>query len=147
MPTNRSSTGCGGQSSRDGARLCRAYSTELLDQGTTASSPGRCNIDAVHPLIHPGRETEAQYALLADRIQPLVDSIVANRHLPDATDANRHYVIADLSQGALLMQGQGPERSRHDGAALVHGALSPCPASRSCGQVYQDVRSSICWRR
>jgi hypothetical protein len=32
-------------------------------------------------------------------------------------------VIADLSQGALLMRGQDPARSRHDGAALVHGAL------------------------
>jgi len=79
--------------------------------------------DADHPAIHAGQETDAQYAALADRIQAQVNSIVANCHLPAEADANLHYVIADLSQGVLLMQGQDPARSRHDGAALVHGAL------------------------
>lgn len=40
-----------------------------------------------------------------------------------AADANLHYVIADLLQGVSLMRGTDPARSRHDGAALVHGAL------------------------
>ena len=83
----------------------------------------RSAFDADHPAIHAGEESDAQYAALADRIQAQVNSIVANCHLPAAADANLHYVIADLSQGVLLMQGQDPARSRHDGAALVHGAL------------------------
>jgi hypothetical protein len=79
--------------------------------------------DADHPAIHAGEETDAQYAALADRIQSQVNSIVANCHLPANADTNLHYVIADLSQGAVLMRGQDPARTRHDGAALVHGAL------------------------
>ena len=67
--------------------------------------------------------TDAQYDALADRIESQVDSIVANCRLPPEADANLHYVIADLSQGVSLMRGQYPVRSRHDGAALVHGAL------------------------
>ena len=83
----------------------------------------RSAFDADHPAIHAGKETDAQYAALADRIQSQVNSIVANCHLPEEADANLHYVIADLSQGAVLMRGQDPARTRHDGAALVHGAL------------------------
>ena len=44
-------------------------------------------------------------------------------HRATVTDANLHYVIADLSRGIALMRGQDAARSRHDGAALVHGAL------------------------
>jgi len=83
----------------------------------------RSAFDADHPAIHAGKETDAQYAALADRIQSQVNSIAANCHLPEEADANLHYVIADLSQGAVLMLGQDPARTRHDGAALVHGAL------------------------
>jgi beta-galactosidase/beta-glucuronidase len=83
--------------------------------------------DADHPAIHAGKETDAQYAALAERIQSQVNTIVANCHLPEAADANLHYVIADLSQGANLMRGQDPARTRHDGAALVHGALRAYP--------------------
>ncbi len=80
--------------------------------------------EADHPAIHEGKETDAQYAALADRIQSQVSTIVANCHLPEEADANLHYVIADLSLGASLMRGQDPARTRHDGAALVHGALT-----------------------
>jgi hypothetical protein len=83
----------------------------------------RSAFDADHPAIHAGKETDAQYAALADRIQSQVNDIVKNCKLPAAADANLHYVIADLSQGAVLMRGQDPARTRHDGAALVHGAL------------------------
>lgn len=83
----------------------------------------RAAFDADHPAIHAGSETDAQYAALADEIQSLVNRIVEQCQLPPAADANLHYVIADLSQGVSLMRGQDPERSRHDGAALVHGAL------------------------
>ena len=79
--------------------------------------------DADHPAIHAGTETDAQYEALAGRIAAEVDSIVAHCKLPPAADANLHYVIADLLQGVNLMRGQDPRRSRHDGAALVHGAL------------------------
>ena len=75
------------------------------------------------PAIHAGKETDAQYAGARGRIQAQVNSIVANCQLPAEADANLHYVIADLSQGVLLMQGQDPAHTRHDGAALVHGAL------------------------
>jgi hypothetical protein len=83
----------------------------------------RSAFDAEHPAIHAGKETDAQYAALAHRIQAQVSLIVANCHLPAAADANLHYVIADLLQGIAFMQGQDPARTRHDGAALVHGAL------------------------
>jgi hypothetical protein len=83
----------------------------------------RSAFDADHPAIHAGKETDAQYAALADRIQSRVNDIVKNCKLPAAADANLHYVIADLSQSAVLMRGQDPARTRHDGAALVHGAL------------------------
>jgi len=80
--------------------------------------------DKDHPAIHAGTETDAQYAALADRIEAEVKSIVANCHLPAAADANLHFVIADLLQGASLMRGQVVGKTRHDGAARVHGALN-----------------------
>jgi len=79
--------------------------------------------DVDHPAIHAGKETDAQYDALAATIEREVNTIVANCHLPPAADANLHYVIADLMQGANLMRGKAADKSRHDGAALVHGAL------------------------
>lgn len=78
---------------------------------------------ADHPAIHAGTETDPQYAALAGRIESEVNSIVANCKLPPAADANLHFVIADLLAGVGLMRGEDAKRSRHDGAALVHGAL------------------------
>jgi len=83
--------------------------------------------DADHPAIHAGQETDAQYAALAGKIEAQVQGIVANCKLAPAADANLHYVIADLLQGVSLMRGEDPKRSRHDGAALVHGALRAYP--------------------
>jgi hypothetical protein len=88
--------------------------------------------EADHPAIHAGKESDAQYEALAGRIEAQVNAIVANCKLPPAADANLHYVIADLLQGVGLMRGQDPQRSRHDGAALVHGAL------RAYGQYFDD---------
>lgn len=85
-----------------------------------------------HPAIHAGKQADAQYEALAARIESHVNTIVANCKLPPAADANLHYVIADLLQGVGLMRGQDPQRSRHDGAALVHGAL------RAYGQFFDD---------
>jgi hypothetical protein len=79
--------------------------------------------EADHPAIHAGKESDAQYEALAGRIELQVNAIVANCKLPPAADANLHYVIADLLQGVSLMRGQDPTRTRHDGAALVHGAI------------------------
>ena len=79
--------------------------------------------DADHPAIHHGEQTDAQYEALAGRIETQVQSIVANCRLPPAPDANLHYIIADLMQGVGFMRGQDPARSRHAGAARVHGAL------------------------
>lgn len=84
----------------------------------------RAAFDADHPAIHAGTETHAQYEALATRIEKEVNSIVANCKLPGAADAQLHFVIADLLQGVSLMRGQDAERSRHDGAALVHGAVN-----------------------
>jgi hypothetical protein len=78
---------------------------------------------ADHPAIHAGHETDAQYDALAGRIEAQIESIVANCKLPPAADASLHLVIADLMQGVSVMRGGDPERTRHDGAALVHGAL------------------------
>ena len=83
--------------------------------------------DADHPAIHAGKETDAQYAALAGRIEAQVQAIVTNCKLPPAADANLHFVIADLLQGVSLMRGEDPQRTRHDGAALVHGALLAYP--------------------
>jgi hypothetical protein len=83
--------------------------------------------EADHPAIHAGKESDAQYEALATRIESQVNSIVANCKLPPAADANLHYVIADLLRGVSLMRGQDPQRTRHDGAALVHGALKAYP--------------------
>lgn len=79
--------------------------------------------DADHAAIHDGRQTDAQYEALAGRIESQVNYIVANCHLPPEADANLHFLIADLSQGVNLMRGKDPERDRHAGAALVHGAI------------------------
>jgi hypothetical protein len=87
---------------------------------------------ADHPAIHAGTQTDAQYDALAARIEAQVNSIVANCKLPPAADANLHYVVADLMQGVGLMRGQDPQRTRHDGAALVHGAL------KAYGQYFDD---------
>ena len=87
----------------------------------------RAAFEADHPAIHAGKETDAQYDALAARIEQQVNSIVANCKLPPTADANLHYVIADLMQGVNLMRGGDPQRTRHDGAALVHGALRAYP--------------------
>jgi hypothetical protein len=80
-----------------------------------------------HPAIHAGSETNEQYAALAATIEAQVNTIVANCKLPPEADANLHFVIADLLQGVTLMRGEDPARSRHDGAARVHGALRAYP--------------------
>jgi hypothetical protein len=84
----------------------------------------RAAFDADHPAIHAGKQTDAQYAALAARIEQEVSSIVANCRLPAEADANLHLVVADLLQGVALMRGEDSQRSRHDGAARVHGALN-----------------------
>lgn len=76
-----------------------------------------------HLAIHAGTETDAQYEALAGRIEREVHGIIANCHLPPAADATLRYAIADLTQGVGIMRGKDPTRSRHEGAALVHGAL------------------------
>jgi hypothetical protein len=83
--------------------------------------------DADHGAIHAGKESDAQYAVLADRIERQVQAIVANCKLPAEADANLHYIVADLLQGVSLMRGADPQRLRHDGAALVHGVLRAYP--------------------
>jgi hypothetical protein len=84
----------------------------------------RAAFDADHPAIHAGKQADAQYAALATRIDQQVKSIVANCRLPAEADANLHLIVADLLQGISLMRGEDPARSRHDGAALIHGALN-----------------------
>jgi hypothetical protein len=81
---------------------------------------------------HEHQQTDAQYATLATRIDQQVKSIVANCRLPADADANMHLIVADLLQGVALMRGEDAMRSRHDGAALVHGALN------AYGQYFDD---------
>ena len=87
----------------------------------------RAAFEADHPAIHAGTQTDAQYVALADRVEAQVKGIIAQCKLPAAADANLHLIIADLLQGAGFMRGQDPARSRHDGAARVHGALLAYP--------------------
>jgi hypothetical protein len=103
----------------DGARKWPTDASLRAGMGTIHAA-----FEADHPAIHAGQQTDAQYEALADRIETQVNSIVANCRLPPAADANLHFVIADLLQGVSLMRGQDAQRTRHDGAALVHGALS-----------------------
>ena len=84
----------------------------------------RAAFDADHPAIHAGKQTDDQYAALATRIDQQVKSIVANCRLPADADANLHFIVADLLQGVSLMRGEDKARSRHDGAAMIHGALN-----------------------
>lgn len=109
-----------------------AVAQMTLDEGRkwATDAPLRSGMAAIqkafatnHPAIHAGTETDAQYESLAGRIESEVNAIVASCHLPPAADANLHYVIADLLQGVAAMRGNVPGSVRHDGAALVHGAL------------------------
>ena len=92
----------------------------------------RAAFDADHPAIHAGQQSDAQYEGLAGRIEREVNEIVANCMLPPAADAQLHYVVGDLLQGVALMRGADPGKSRHDGAARVHGAL------RAYGKYFDD---------
>jgi hypothetical protein len=83
----------------------------------------RAAFDADHAAIHAGKETDDAYAALAGRIEQEVNTIVANCRLAPDADAQLHYVVGDLLQGVGLMRGGDPAKTRHDGAALVHGAL------------------------
>ena len=92
----------------------------------------RAAFDADHPAIHAGQQSDAQYEALAGRVETEVNGIVANCKLPPAADAQLHYVVGDLLQGVALMKGADPDKSRHDGAAKVHGAL------RAYGTYFDD---------
>ena len=92
----------------------------------------RAAFDAAHPAIHAGKQNDAQYAALATQIDQQVQAIVANCRLPADADANLHFIVADLLQGVSLMHGHDTARSRHDGAALIHGAL------KAYGQYFDD---------
>jgi hypothetical protein len=103
-----------------------------LDNGRKwmADAPLRAGMAAIqaafdtdHAAIHAGTESDAQYEALAGRIEAEVRNIITRCDLPPAADANLHFALADLSRGVSLMRGEDPGRSRHDGAALVHGAL------------------------
>jgi hypothetical protein len=109
-----------------------AVSNMQLDNGQKwpTDEPLRAGMAAIHaafkadhPAIHAGTETDAQYEALAGTIETQVNAIIASCKLPPAADANLHYAVADLLAGVALMRGSDPERTRHDGAALVHGAL------------------------
>ena len=99
----------------------RKWSTDAPLQAGMAAI--RAAFDADHPAIHAGKETDEQYEALAARIESQVNAIVANCRLPADADENLHYVRADLASGVNLMRGRDPARTRHDGAARVHGAL------------------------
>jgi hypothetical protein len=92
----------------------------------------RTAFDADHPAIHAGQQSDAQYEALAGRIEREVNGIVANCKLPPRADAQLHYVVGDLLQGVALMRAADPDKSRHDGAARVHGAL------RAYGKYFDD---------
>ena len=109
-----------------------AVSNMQLDNGQKwpTDEPLRAGMAAIHaafkadhPAIHAGTETDAQYEALAGTIEAQVNAIIASCKLPAEADANLHYAVADLLAGVSLMRGQDPARTRHDGAALVQGAL------------------------
>jgi hypothetical protein len=84
----------------------------------------RTDFDAHHARIHASSETDAQYGELATSVEKSVNRIVEQCKLPPAADAQLHFIVGDLLRGVTLMRGSDPEHSRHDGAALVHGALN-----------------------
>ncbi len=83
----------------------------------------RSAFEADHAAIHAGSETPAQFETLAGSVEAQVQMIIRQCQLPPAADANLHFLIADLMRGVSRMRGQDPAHTRHDGAALVHGAL------------------------
>lgn len=103
-----------------------------LDAGRKwhTDEPLRAGMGAVHAAfeaeraaIDAGSASDAHYDALAGRIDAPVQDIVRNCKLPPAADANLHFIVADLMRGVHEMRGGDPARTRHDGAALVHGAL------------------------
>ena len=98
----------------------------------TSMAEIRKAFEANHAAIHAGTETDAMYATLAASIEREVNTMVRKCRLPPDVDAQFHYVIADLLQGAAWMRGKDPARGRHEGAALVHGALL------AYGKYFQD---------
>jgi hypothetical protein len=81
----------------------------------TTDAPLRTRMDEVRalmaanaPAIHAGKLAAADYRALGAAVEQKVAAIVAECKLPPDADAMLHLVVADLVEGADLMQGKGP---------------------------------------
>jgi hypothetical protein len=73
--------------------------------------------------IDEGKFSPAKYDALARKINDEVAYMVSNCKLEPKADAQLHLIIADLLEGAEVMQGKVKAAKRHDGAVKVVGAL------------------------
>jgi hypothetical protein len=73
--------------------------------------------------IDEGKFSTARYDALAKKINDEVAYMVSNCKLEPKADAQLHLIIADLLEGAEVMQGKVKAAKRHDGAVKVMGAL------------------------
>lgn len=74
--------------------------------------------------IHDSTYTAAQYKALGERIEAQIALIVSNCRLPPDADAQLHYVVADIVNGATMMK---TDKKPINGAIRVVGALGAYP--------------------
>jgi hypothetical protein len=79
-------------------------------------------MSAALPRIHKNQFSDGDYQALAGTVSQKVAYAVEHCKLTPKADAMLHLVIADLMDGAEIMEGKRPG-SRHDGAAQVLQAL------------------------
>ena len=88
------------------------------------------------PAIHAGKLSTADYRVLGAAVEQKVAAIVAECKLPPEADAMLHVVVADLLEGADIMQGKA-------GGAPGDGAHKVVAAANNYGR-YFDHRG---WKR
>lgn len=74
--------------------------------------------------IHHDRQSDAQFAALAAKINGEIADIVKNCKLDPKADAQFHVVIAELMGGAEAMEGKHKDASRRQGAEKLAHALN-----------------------
>lgn len=80
-------------------------------------------MDASLHRIHEGKQSNAEYAALAGKLNGELGSIVATCKLEAKADAQLHLVIADIAEGIEAMEGKAKTIKRQAGALKILGAL------------------------
>lgn len=83
----------------------------------------RSIVEASLHAIHENKLTVAAYDELADSVNAMVGTIVAQCKLESKADAQLHLVIAQILEGVQVMQGKQKKVKRHAGAVIILTAL------------------------